>query len=120
MTDTEIAAMGVGRTMDAAVAERVMGLIKDESPDLGGSVHEAWLNTGGMIVSEWGPPPYSTAIALAWRVLNSLEAKGFRYQIHGGGEFGCLVKLLRGDEVVGETIALQAPEAICRIALKFG
>lgn len=111
--------MDVGRELDAAVAERVMGYTLDyEFADLNFNGAPCVKELRDQY-DEWGLlPAYSTDIAAAWLVVEKLAAQGLRLSLDAFGgdpwwaEFAD-EKWERGAQATAPT----ASEAICRVAL---
>jgi len=131
MTHEEIDMMPAGREMDVAIAEQSMGYRWERPSYLQNSDLFVAPNTdevgyryeGRAPVYYEGLPHYSTDIAAAWQVVESLRAMGFVVLIssprpvHAWGVEAWHLDV-EHDRRRGEAYADTAPLAICRAALK--
>jgi hypothetical protein len=124
LTAEDIDAMEAGPKMDALVAERVMGLPKaefgDPCPYCGSETRRGSDRAWCFGCREWKYSPYceySTDIAAAWQVLDSIHANWLPAQIYA------FTKALEGQSDFRWPYALiplrkVLPLHICRAALK--
>ena len=129
--------MEAGKELDALVAEKVMGIAPSEWPwgchAEGHTMDEdVWCYTCGMLYSEGErvPPPYSSSISAAWRVVEKMRSGGWLVSMLGmmegawegryhasfrhvsQSEFGMHVRSAPASS------AMSAPHAICLAALE--
>lgn len=107
-----------GRALDAAVAEKVMGLKLDyEFADfLGGAPTVPALRDQ---YDEWGElPHYSTDILAAWEVVESLRQRGVFVDVYTSSVgFQAIAQRRKGGNVIAPQPSETAPLAICRAVL---
>jgi hypothetical protein len=107
--------MKPGRELDALVAEKVMGWMRQ---------HDIWYGPKLKMAQAFDRPPnYSTDIAAAWEIVEKFSKLGWDVTVFSGGE------MRDGDEIYAEfdprycdgkfalKSAYTAPHAICLAAL---
>lgn len=102
--------MNAGRELDAAVAERVMGLQLQTV-----AKNHPFLADGTPLIAH--PPAYSTEIAAAWRVLDRLTSRAYTATVFVY-LIGVTCRIECAGEVITQANAATAPHAICLAALK--
>lgn len=119
------------RELDALIAEKVFGqpwrnwpyvVINTRRVEI-----ETWLpigesgdNPGGGTCAGQTPPPYSTSIALAWRVVEKLRQRFTRVEIHIVPDGICCMLAVGDDAHENYPVVVEANTAalaICRAAL---
>lgn len=106
-----------GRELDEQVALKVMGYHKSTSGGFDSNDHEAWFRQNGAKVSDFAPPPFSTEIPAAWRVVEKMYLFHASF-LSGSNDFGW--KIIEDGHELRHTIAeaATAPLVICLAALK--
>ncbi len=123
MNREEVVQLGNGKAMDILVAEQIMGwqLEKDDAEikRLNGyfAHHEErrwWRMPNGGWYDE--PPAYSTSIAAAWQVVESLNTQGYKLHLSQGDQeskAGFTLAVMNAEYITEKSV----PEAICKAAL---
>lgn len=108
--------MNAGRELDALVAEKVFGWEVDWAVPTYPTVDMKRISDDPVAVGlrTGSIPPYSTDIAAAWQVGESLSAKGHWFEIRRRPDGGYWAAFGEGMSAEADT----APLAICLAALK--
>jgi hypothetical protein len=114
--------MKPGRELDALIAEKVFGEPNPPKKVSGASEQTAWMLNGAYIPS-WLPRPFSTQIADAWLVVETMKDKGWSCKIIYHEHDDCLCEFwggIEGNPFWSEIVNHQSsiPLAICLAALK--
>lgn len=106
-TEKEIADVRAGNRLDAYVAKAVFG--EDIYRD---SIHGLWRLGTERRTDKGCPPPYSTEIGAAWKVIEKLDGDPFTFAVGVGW-----CDLYRDRDQVDGITADSTPLAICKAAM---